>query len=491
VAGLTLVSRISGFLRDFTTAALLGAGATADAFFVAFKIPNLFRAMFAEGAFNSAFVPLFSKTLDTKGKHGARAFAKSIFAFLFYALLGITVAAEIFMPFVVDMFAPGFASDPAKRALTVELSRITFPFLMLVALASFFGAILNSLGLFKPYAVAPIVLNLCIIGAALALPGIVPDAAHALAIGVSVAGVIQLAVLARAAYKKGFGVMSFKPARNAQTDGFFKRFGPGMVSAGIYHLNVFIGGILATASSGATSYIYYADRLNQLPVGVIGVAAATVLLPSLSRDVQAARHESAKDRFNDSLVFTSTLVMPAAVGLFLLAEPLVAVVFEHGAFVHADTVATAVVLQILALSLPALTYLKLFANLFYARGDTSTPMKLSLIALATNTASTVAFNWMFGYRGIVAAISLNNWVMLAMLWMAAHRRGFTGIAPAAGKLCFMAAASAVMGIVLLFIRPLAEGFFGLVSACLAGALAYGIMLLAAKMMTRRSNSPAK
>jgi len=484
VAGLTLVSRLAGYLRDFVTAVLLGAGSVADAFFIAFKIPNMFRAIFAEGAFNSAFVPMFSHLLEGKGESAARKFAANIFAFLFYILLATTVLALVFMPFMLDVFAPGFRAEPEKFALAVSLSRITFPFLMLVALASFFGAILNSLGRFKPYAAAPIILNLTIIAAALTLSGMFPNAAWALSIGVSLSGVFQLAMLWYFARRRGFGGVSLKPEGNKDSAGFFARLGPGVVSAGVYHLNVMIGSIFATATDGATSYIYYADRLNQLPVGVIGVAAATVMLPSLSKDVRGGRGESAFDRLNDSLVLSSLLVLPAAIALFMLAEPVIRLVFEYGAFTASDTFEVARVLKILVLSLPALVYIKMFANLFYARGDTKTPMRLSIFALVLNVSMIVLFERLLGWIGIVVALSINNWAMLSMLAVSAIRRGYTGLERAAGRFARIGIASAVMGAVLWGIAPCANGLvdLGLVGA--ASGLAYASALWAMALLPR-------
>jgi len=486
VAGLTLVSRLAGYLRDFVTAMFLGAGTHADAFFIAFRIPNMFRAIFAEGAFNSAFVPMFSHTLEAKGETAARKFSANIFAFLFYILLATTLLALIFMPVLISAFAPGFRAEPEKFALTIALSRITFPFLMLVALASFFGAVLNSLGRFKPYASAPIILNLTIIASALALSGVFPNAAWALSIGVSLSGVFQLAMLWYFAWQRGFGKVSLTPVKNKDVGSFFARLGPGIVSAGVYHLNIVTAGIFSTATDGVTSYIYYAERLNHLPLGVIGVAAATVMLPSLSKDVRSGRSESTLDRLNDSLVLSSLLVLPAAIGLVMLAEPIVRLVFEYGAFKAADTLNTARVVEIFALSLPALVYIKMFANLFYARGDTKTPMRLSVIALVLNVSSMLLFSRLLGWIGIVIALSVNNWLMLCMLGASAFKRGYTGLRRAGGRFARIGIASAVMVSVLWFTAPYAKGFWMLGVVGLTGAAAYASALWAFEKLKVKS-----
>ncbi|MDR1476668.1 MAG: murein biosynthesis integral membrane protein MurJ [Rickettsiales bacterium] len=427
VGAITLLSRISGFVRDFFTAKYLGAGRLSDCFFVAFKIPNLFRAIFAEGAFNSVFVPLFSGILHSEGEGKAKEFSKSIFAILFYVLLVFTMLAEIFMPAMVAVFAPGFESGSDKFELAVALSRITFPFLFFVAMTSFFGSILNSLGLFRPYAMQPIILNLVMIAALFAFGRAAPTAAHALAWGVSAAGVLQLAILAWTARRRGFGVMSFRPSFSPEVAKFFSRIVPGILSAGIYHVNVMVGSIFATSTNGAVSWIYYADRLNQLPLGVIGAAVATVMLPDISRHVKQGRLNRTKKVFNDSMLFTSLLVIPCAVGLMVVGYPLIQIFFERGAFKPADTYATARVLSILCLGLPALVYVKLLANVFYARSDTRTPMRVAAATLACNLLFTVVLNRVYGYVGVVAAITLSNWVGFGALYWLCYKRGLMGM----------------------------------------------------------------
>jgi putative peptidoglycan lipid II flippase len=311
-----------------------------------------------------------------------------------------------------------------------------------------------------------------------------PNAAWALAIGVSLSGVFQLAMLWYFAKRRGFGGVSLKPEKNKDIAGFFARLGPGVVSAGVYHLNILVGSIFATATDGAISYIYYADRLNQLPVGVIGVAAATVMLPSLSKDVRGGRCESAICRLNDSLVLSSLLVLPAAIGLYMLAEPIVRLVFEYGAFTAADTFQVARVLKILALSLPALVYIKMFANLFYARGDTKTPMKLSVFALVLNVSFIVLLHRWLGWIGIVVALTINNWAMLAMLAATAFRRGYTGVKRAAGRFGRITVACVAMAAVLIPLAPHAEGFFSFGFVGAASAAVYAAALWVSGRLSR-------
>ncbi|MDR1009513.1 MAG: murein biosynthesis integral membrane protein MurJ [Rickettsiales bacterium] len=481
VGGVTLISRVFGFARDLLIAKVLGAGRIADAFFVAFKIPNLFRAMFAEGAFNSVFVPGFTHELK-KNNASAGAYAKNIFAFLFYFLLAFTVLAEVFMPYLVGTFAPGFSADAEKFALATDLARIIFPFLMLVAITSFFGSILNSIGLFAPYAATPIILNICMITAAIMAAAEGAMAAKWIAWGVSISGVIQLVMLWSIAARHGFGGISLRPRITDGARRFFSNIGPGIVSAGVYHIQILVGSIFAAAENGATSWIYYADRLVQLPLGVIGAAVATVLLPSM------ARHEEERSTslFNSSLVFTAALILPATVLLYLLASPIVGIFFESGEFKASDTLATARALQILAIGLPALVASRLFVNIFYARQDTRTPMRIACIALAAHFAATWVLSKEFGYLGIAAAVSISNWLTLAGLWFASWRKKLMRIRLASlGRMAGIATVAAGLGYVLYRNMPsFHKGFWpdfgalaviGLAYAALYAALAWAFV----------------
>ena len=421
---ITLISRISGLFRDFFVAKYLGAGKFSDCFLVAFKIPNLFRSIFAEGAFNSAFVPIFSGVLYEKSEEKAKDFCKNLFAFLFYILLIFTLISELFMPFIVDIFAPGFNENYEKFTLAVSLAHITFPFLLCIALTSFFGSILNTLGNFKPYALTPIILNLGMIFSLIFFANSFSTVAHTLAWCVAISGIIQLVFLWWVAYKYGFGLISFKIKFTPEVGLFFKKIIPGILGAGIYHLNVMIGSIFASQTNGAVSWIYYADRLNQLPLGVIGVALATVLLPNLSKEIKKHNLNKTKAIFNNSIKFASLLVIPSALGIIALSYPIIQIFFERGEFKASDTFATSNILQILCLSLPALVYTKLFSNIFYARNDTKTPMLVAGITLVFNVIFTIYFNKLFGYMGIVLAITISNWINCILLYLISYKNKF-------------------------------------------------------------------
>ena len=475
---ITLISRISGLFRDFFVAKYLGAGKLSDCFLVAFKIPNLFRSIFAEGAFNSAFVPIFSGVLCEKSEDKAKYFCKNLFAFLFYILLVFTLIAEAFMPFVIDIFAPGFAENPEKYRLAITLAHITFPFLFCIALTSFFGSILNTLGNFKPYALTPIILNLCMIFSLIFFANTFPTVAHTVSWGVAVSGVIQLVLLWWIAKKYGFGLISFNPKLTPEIKLFFKKIMPGILGAGIYHLNVMIGSIFASETNGAVSWIYYADRLNQLPLGVIGVALATVLLPSISKEIKRHNVNKTKLIFNHSMKFASLLVIPAAFGIIALSHPLIQIFFERGEFKASDTFATANILQILCISLPALVYTKLFSDVFYARNDTKTPMFIAGVSLLFNVFFTIFLNRFLGYMGIVIAITISNWINCLLLYRVSYKKDFmvmyNGIIKDILKIIFI---SFFMALIVRF------GVWGLMADISVYSLALQIFALSLLMIT--------
>jgi putative peptidoglycan lipid II flippase len=414
VSSITLLSRFFGFARDFFIAKVLGAGRMADAFFVAFKIPNMFRAIFAEGAFNSVFVPAFAREARS-GVAGAREYSRNIFAHLFWMLAAFTVAAEFFMERIVLLFAPGFAAEPDTLAAAAGMARIIFPFLGLIALTSFFGGILNSLGRFAPYAATPIIMNICMLIAAM----VSVESSRAgfnLSYAVTLSGMISLFVLWRFAGELGFGKVSLRPRLTDGARRIFRNIVPGIAGAGVYHIQVLVGGVFASAIAGATSWIYYADRLVQLPLGVIGVSVATILLPGMSGK------ERDGGLFNWSLAFAMGLVLPAAVLLWVFADPLISLFFRHGEFVARDAEATARALRILCVGLPALVASRLFQNVFYARQDTRTPMNVAAASLCVYAAAAGVLSRRFGYLGIVAAISMANWAALAGLWALCRRK---------------------------------------------------------------------
>lgn len=417
VGGFTMVSRLTGFVRDVLIAKFLGASLLADAFFVAFKLPNLFRSLFAEGAFNVAFVPLFSELLETKSREKALKFAEEAFSALFYVVLGFTALMEIFMPFVVIIQAPGFISDPEKTKAAVIMSRITFPYLLLVSLNSLQSGMLNSVGKFAAAALTPTLLNLTMIAALFAFtPLFGGNYAYALSLGVSVAGVLQLLWLVWHTRRAGLplGLMSLKNViknKSEEVALLMKRILPGVFGSGIYQINLFLDTLFVSfLSTGAVSWLYYANRLYQLPVGIIGAAIGTVLLPVLSRQLKANDETGAAESMNRALETALLLSVPAAAGLIALDVPVIAVLFERGAFSTQAALKTGTALSAYALGLPAYILTKALAPAFYARGDTATPVRIAAVALVSYILLCLILLPFMSYLGIALATGIVAWI---------------------------------------------------------------------------------
>ncbi len=432
VGSWTLASRLLGFLRDLAIAAVLGAGAAADAFFVAFKLANMLRRLFAEGAFAAGFVPLFARTLEQEGPQPARAFACHAMAVMAAILLVVVGLAELFMPWLVRVLATGFAPGSERYALAVELSRLTFPYLALISLAALVSAVLNGVGRFAAAAFAPILLNIVLlvaIGLAL-LTG--ASAAHALAWGVLIAGVAQLGSLSLVAARAGWSVRPRWPgaAARPRLTRLWQLIVPGILGAGVYQLNLVIDTWFAShLPTGAVSYLFYADRLVQLPLGLIGVALGTALLPLLARQLRAGREDAARHNFERALELALLLGLPAAVGLGTLAGPIVAVLFERGAFDRAAAEATAAALAAFAPGLPAYVLVKVLASGFFAREDTRTPVMVAALCLVVNPVVILATIGRLGHVGIALATSVASWVNAGLLALLLARRG--ALAPSA------------------------------------------------------------
>lgn len=417
VGGWTMVSRVLGFIRDLLIANFLGAGLIADAFFVAFKLPNLFRSLFAEGAFNVAFVPLFSERLETKGKEQARLFAEEAFSALFYIVLVFTAVAEIAMPVFIMIQAPGFIEDPEKFDAAVIMARITFPYLLLVSLNSLQSGILNSLGYFAAAALTPVLLNLTMIAALFAFtPLFGGNYGYALSAGVTTAGVFQLLWLIWHTHRAGLplGLQSLKKVIRNKSEELrllLKRILPGVFGSGIYQINLFLDTLFVSfLTTGAVSWLYYANRLYQLPVGIIGAAIGTALLPILTRQLKAGEKEQAQNSLNRAIEFALLASVPSMAGLMVLSTPIIGVLFERGAFDTHATLKTAAALCAYAAGLPAYILTKTLAPVFYARGDTVTPVRIAAWALGLYIVLCAAFLPKFGYIGIALATGIVAWI---------------------------------------------------------------------------------
>ncbi|MBT3237245.1 MAG: murein biosynthesis integral membrane protein MurJ [Rhodospirillaceae bacterium] len=424
VGSLTLVSRLFGFVRDILIAAVLGAGMLADVFFVAFKFPNLFRRLFAEGAFNMAFVPLFAGILEAEGEEAARRFADQALAVLLWTLFGFVIVVELAMPWLMMAFAPGFLDNPEKFGLAVELTRITFPYLLFISLVSLFAGVLNSVGKFAAAAATPILLNICLIGAVLGFAQAAETPGHALAWGVFTAGIVQFVWLMVHTSKAGFRPRWQRPRMNENVKLLLMRALPVALGAGIYQINLLIDTIIASLlPEGSISYLFFADRVNQLPLGVVGVAVGTALLPLLSRQIRADDEAAAASSQNRALEFSLLLTLPAAIALMVIAEPVVTVLFQRGAFGDIQAAATAAALGIYAIGLPAYVLVKALAPGFFARGDTSTPVKIAIAAMVVNLVLNLILMGPFLHVGIAMATAVSSWLNAGLMATVLYRRG--------------------------------------------------------------------
>lgn len=454
ISSLTLLSRIFGFLRDMLVARYLGAGLQSDAFLVAFKLPNFLRRLFAEGAFNAAFVPMFSGALEEQGRPAARRMAEDVFAVLAMILLLVVALAEIFMPAIVSVFAPGFAEDPAKFDLTVFLARICFPYILLIALVTLLGAMLNSLNRFAAVAAAPVLLNLCLIGCLLLLSAYTQTPAHALSIGVMLAGIVQFGWLVLICRKARVNLRIKWPKLTSDVKKLLYLAAPVALGAGVAQVNLLINTVLASAYEGAVSWLYYADRLNELPIGIIGVAVGTALLPMLTRAIRSGNEEEAMAQFNLALVFALAFAIPACVALVILADPLVRCIYEYGEFNAVDRSAVVPALVAVSCGLPAFVMTKVFAPGFFAREDTKTPVKVAMVTVVVNIVCALLLRQDYQHVGLAMAVSIAAWVNALLMMVILFRRQLFQpskyVMIALGKVI---AAAVLMAVVLLLLLP--------------------------------------
>ena len=499
VGGLTLVSRVLVFVRDILFAWAFGAGWVADAFNVAFRFPNLFRRLFGEGAFNSAFLPLFAKELELNGREAARRFAEEALSGLVFVLLILTVVCIVAMPWLMYGLAPGFSTDPKKFDLAVLLSQITFPYLLCMSLVALFSGVLNSFGKFVESSSVSIVLNLTLAIAIFVGFGLGyhndPAGGVVQAVGVFVAGLLQLWLLVDGLRRNDFRLKLHRPR---MTDGVRRLITlgiPGVVAGGVTQINIMIGTLIASLQPGAVSQLYYADRLYELPLAIVGIAIGVVLLPDVSRKLRSGDHAAVLDSQNRSLEFAMLLTVPAAVALAVVPVPIVKVLFERGAFTSLDTQQTASVLWIFALGLPAFVMIKVFSPAYFAREDTKTPMYYATASLFANTAGSIALFFLFKHLGllpqlgIAVATTLGGWLNAGLLWATLVRRGhFQADRRFTRSMLMILLSSAVMGGVLLYCAEVLAPWFApgpshvlhfgaLAVLVAAGGLAYGLMVL--------------
>jgi putative peptidoglycan lipid II flippase len=488
VGSLTMVSRLFGFARDMLTAAILGAGPVADAFFVAQRLPNLFRSLFAEGAFSAAFVPLANRALVEGGKPALKAFAEQAYAVLFGALLIFVILGEMFMPWVMNVIAPGFEAEPGKFQLVVTLTRITFPYLLFISLVALQGGLLNTLDRFAAAAATPVLLNLFLIAALLLMTTLHWTGGTVLAWALTASGIAQFFWLMASCARAEVRLRLRWPRLTPQVRRTLAIMGPGVLGAGVTQLNLLISTALASLlPEGSVSYLYYADRLNQLPLGVVGIAVATAILPPLSRQVRAEDTEGAIATQNRGLELALLLTLPAATALAILALPILATLFVRGAFGPREAAATAPALIAYAIGLPAFVLVKVLAPAFFARHDTATPVKVAILSLTTNLLLTVLLMRMFAHVGVAIALSAAGWLQaVVLLVLLARRSHFHFDARARANLPRIVLATAGMAAVLIALRavldPALAGAAATRLAALAGLVAAGAVSFGALVL---------
>lgn len=473
----TLISRVTGFLRDILLASLLGAGTLMDAFTVAFRLPNHFRAIFAEGAFNTAFVPAFTRIRTSLGAAAATQFHGRILSLVVLSQLVLLVLVLAFTPGFVRLLAPGFIDRPEALALATSLTRITFPYLLLVTLVVLWSGVLNAEKRFVEGAAAPVLLNVAMISTLLA-GSFFTTLAHAAAWGVLIAGFLEAGLLAWGASRAGLLAMPRPPRIDREIKRFFKAFGPAVIGAAGVQIAMLADTIIVTfLPQGGASSLYYADRLYQLPIGVIGIAAGTVLLPEMSRLITEGRAGEAHRQQNRAMTISWLLAAPFFVAFLLMPEIIVAALFQRGAFDGAATASAAAVLAAYAIGLPAIVAIRSIVASFHARGDTTTPLYASLSAIALNLVLKLFLWKSYGAAGLAMATAVGAIANFVILYGLALRQGKT--MPSTGffiALAVIATAAIWLGVALIYLTP-AIASLGAIPrlAMLAsvGALVYG------------------
>ena len=405
----TLLSRVLGYLRDILIAMFLGASIFADAFFVAFRLPNTFRRLFAEGSFNAAFIPSYT-TAKIEGKTQGKKFADEILNFLILILLFIILVVEIFTPYLVYLIAPGFFENSQKFNLTVELTRITFPFLFFVSLSSFFSGILNSNNRFAAAAAAPIILNVILIFSLLLSYFFKFNYVKQLSIGVTLAGLIQLLFLiffASTYYKFSF---NFKIQLSKKVKFFFKKLLPSILSSGVTQINILIGTIIASFEASAVSYLYYAERIYQINLAIAGIAVGTVSLPILSRAFKEGKKFKIQNIQNKSIELSLLFSIPASLGLIFASNEIVSSLFGYGTFTPENVKQTANALKYFGFGIPAFALIKILSNSFFARDDTKTPFYISSFIVIVNILISISFFNKIGFIIIPIATTISTWI---------------------------------------------------------------------------------
>ena len=411
----TLLSRILGYLRDILIAIFLGTGVLADAFFIAFRIPNTFRRLFSEGTFNAAFVPSYASEI-VKGKKQSNKFANNIFNLLFLGLLFLVLIVQIFMPAFVSIIAPGFVENVEKMELAISLTRITFPFLLFVCLASFFSAILNSHNKFAAASAAPIILNIILIGVLLFSKLLGDNLVFYLSYGVSFAGFLQLVFLYKFVRKFYSLKLDFKIKTNSKIKVFFKKLLPSIFASGVTQINILVGTIIASFQASAVSYLYYADRIYQINLAIAGIAIGVVVLPQLSKYIQTKKKSKIHLIQNKALELSLFLTLPASAALLIASEEIISALFGYGSFDQVSVLNSGKALYYFALGLPAFSLIKVFSSFFFANQDTKIPFYISLFSVLINIVISISYFNEIGFIIIPIATTISSWFNAILLF---------------------------------------------------------------------------
>ncbi len=414
----TLLSRIFGFLRDMIVAGLFGAGMATDAFFVAFRIPNLLRRLLAEGSLTVSFVPVFTDYLKNRSRTDAITLANITFTALSIVLVGVSLVGIIFSPLIVAAMAPGFIKSPVRFDMTVYLTRLMFPYIFFISLVALCMGILNSLRHFAAPALAPVLLNIAMIGAALFLRGLFQQPIVALAIGVVVGGALQLALQIPFLLRLGIPIKLDFHFRHPGLKRVASLMLPASFGAAIYQINIFVGTILASLlPAGSVSFLYYADRIVELPLGIFAIAVGTATLPSFSEQVASGQYDQLKKTLSFSLRLLLFITIPATVALIALRIPIISVLFQRGEFDLNSTIQTSRALLCYSIGLPAFSVIRIIVAVHYSLQDTKSPMNAAIVALVVNALLSLALMFYLEHAGLALATSIASTVNVAMLWI--------------------------------------------------------------------------
>ena len=447
----TLCSRIMGFIRDILFAAILGSGPIADAFILAFRIPNLFRKFFAEGAFSAAFIPLLTEKNEKYGLQSGVAFTSNIASLLLFIIIPLTILSEIFMPSIVNFIAPGFVNDVERLELAVPYASIVFPYLVFIIFTALFASALNTSGRFWSGAAAPVILNVFLIIALIMSIYLEKDAGIIMCWSVLLAGIAQMLLLAWANFKNGLSFSIFFPKIDEDLKIFFKKFIPGAIGSGVTQINLLVASIFASQIPGAISWLYYSDRVAQLPLGIIGIAIGTALLPNLAKRISLGENKEQNLIQEKAILLSLFFALPSAFALYYLSELVITSLFGYGVFIQSDIIATAKALKIYAIAIPAFMIIKVVSPNFFARKDTKTPVLVGTLCAFINIILTWYLMNKYGFIGIAISLSIAGYLNAILLFTIMITRNFYNCTKIFLVICLKILLSTIFMLFILFI----------------------------------------